>query len=58
VDCDGGAREGRNDEASKTICSEIRQLALGDNLLEPRLRPVAVENMIGRVDRRLIQPAA
>ena len=49
---------GRNDQTAEPVGAEVGLLALGDDLLEAGLRSVAVENMIGGVDRRLVHRAA
>ena len=55
---DGRANRGRNDQAAEPVGANVRLVALGDHLFEARLRAVAVENMIGAVDRGLGRAAA
>src|SRR5262249_30532550 len=54
ADRHGAAGRRRNEQPPEAARSEIRLSALGDDLFEPRLRAVAVENLIGRGDRRLV----
>ena len=48
----------RDDQPAEPAGAEIGLLALGDELLEAGARAIAVENVVGGLDRRLIDAAA